>query len=114
MDSSCIFCRIIRGEAEAERVYEDEKVLVIRDINPQAPIHLLVLPKKHVASADHVGEDSGIWSYLMKAAAAVARDMGLPEQGYRLVVNCGRRAGQTVPHLHVHLLAGRPFRWPPG
>jgi len=98
---------------KADIVYSDEDVIVIRDIHPRAPVHLLVIPKTHVESADGV-DDPSLWSSLMGAAVRVARDMGLSADGYRLVVNCGAKAGQTVFHLHVHLLAGRSFGWPPG
>lgn len=110
---SCIFCQIAEGRLPAEILYEDEEVLVFRDVAPQAPVHLLVIPRKHVACASDV-DDGRTWSALMSAAVSVARQSGLVEQGFRLVVNNGEEAGQTIPHLHVHLLAGRSFRWPPG
>lgn len=113
MSDDCVFCRIIKGELPAQFVYKDEKVVVIRDINPQAPTHLLVIPKKHVSSADEV-EDPSLWSEVMGVATKVAKDLGLVEDGYRVVLNCGDRAGQTIYHLHVHVLSGRFFRWPPG
>ncbi len=109
----CIFCRIARGLEKADVVYSDEDVIVIRDIHPIAPVHLLVIPRIHVESADKVADPS-VWSSVMGAAVRVARDMGLDPDGYRLVVNCGAGAGQTVFHLHAHLLAGRSFGWPPG
>jgi histidine triad (HIT) family protein len=110
---NCIFCRIAKGLEKADVVYSDEDVIVIRDIHPIAPVHLLVIPRIHVESADKVADPS-VWSSVMGAAVRVARDMGLGPDGYRLVVNCGAGAGQTVFHLHVHLLAGRSFGWPPG
>lgn len=113
MSDDCIFCRIIKGELPAQLVYKDEKVVVIRDINPQAPTHLLVIPREHVPSADKV-EDPSLWSQVMGVATKVAKDLGLVEDGYRVVLNCGDRAGQTIYHLHVHVLSGRFFRWPPG
>ncbi|AER67073.1 histidine triad (HIT) protein [Thermovirga lienii DSM 17291] len=113
MSDDCIFCRIIKGELPAQFVYKDEKVVVIRDINPQAPTHLLVIPREHVPSADKV-EDPSLWSQVMGVATKVAKDLGLVEDGYRVVLNCGDRAGQTIYHLHVHVLSGRFFRWPPG
>ena len=113
MNDDCVFCRILNGELPAHFVYKDEKVAVIWDINPQAPTHLLVIPREHISSADQV-EDPSLWSVLMGTATKVARDLGLVEDGYRVVVNCGDRAGQTVHHLHVHLLSGRFFQWPPG
>lgn len=110
---SCVFCQIAEGRLPAEIYYEDEEVLVLRDVAPQAPVHLLVIPRRHVASASEV-DDGQIWSVVMAAAVAAARRLGLVEKGFRLVVNSGDEAGQTIPHLHVHLLAGRSFRWPPG
>ncbi|MGB4209927.1 MAG: histidine triad nucleotide-binding protein [Thermovirgaceae bacterium] len=113
MDHVCPFCRIVDGHEKADIVYSDHDVMVIRDIHPRAPVHLLVIPKRHVGCADDV-EDPAVWSPIMGAAVRVARELGLRESGYRLVVNCGADAGQTVNHLHVHLLAGRVFGWPPG
>lgn len=113
MNRKCIFCEIIKGDQKADIVFEDEDILVIRDISPQAPIHLLVIPKEHIPSASQV-DDPYIWAKLMNNATIVARNLGLDEDGYRLVVNCGSMACQTVPHLHIHLLAGRQFHWPPG
>jgi histidine triad (HIT) family protein len=113
MGEKCIFCEIVKGSLESEKVYEDNDVVVIRDIHPQAPIHLLVIPKVHVPSAAEV-DDPDIWAKLMNNATIVARKLGLEKDGYRLVINCGSMACQTVPHLHVHLLAGRQFHWPPG
>jgi len=113
LDHECPFCRIVQGRGKADIVYSDKDVVVIRDIHPKAPVHLLVIPKRHVGSADDI-EDPSIWSTVMDAAVKVARELDLREGGYRLVVNCGADAGQTVNHLHVHLLAGRVFGWPPG
>jgi histidine triad (HIT) family protein len=113
MMSECIFCKIARGEIPAEFVYKDEKVFVIRDVNPQAPTHLLVIPTQHVTSAADVG-DPEIWTSIMGRAVQIARDLGLDKEGFRMVVNTGEQSGQTVPHLHLHLLSGRNFGWPPG
>jgi len=113
LDHECPFCRIVQGRGKADIVYSDNDVVVIRDIHPKAPVHLLVIPKRHVGSADDI-EDPSTWSTVMDAAVKVARELDLREGGYRLVVNCGAGAGQTVNHLHVHLLAGRVFGWPPG
>ncbi|NCC95312.1 MAG: histidine triad nucleotide-binding protein [Synergistales bacterium] len=112
MSQSCPFCRIVSGELRADIVYEDEACLAFRDIAPQAPSHILIIPKDHVPSASHV-EDEVLWVSLMVAVREVVRRIS-PDSGYRLVVNCGEDAGQTVPHLHVHLLSGRPLGWPPG
>lgn len=113
MNSKCVFCEIIRGNRKADLVYEDQDTIAIRDISPQAPTHLLIIPKEHIPSASEVN-DPRIWAKLMNNATIVARNLGLDKGGYRLVINCGSMACQTVPHLHVHLLAGRQFHWPPG
>jgi histidine triad (HIT) family protein len=110
----CIFCRIIRGEAPAKKVYEDERALVFEDINPQAPTHVLIIPKKHIVGLKEAQpEDAEIIGYLHLVAAQIARQRGI-EDGYRTVFNVGPRAGQSVFHLHLHLLGGRSLRWPPG
>jgi len=110
---SCVFCQIAEGRLPADVLFEDDDVLVIRDIAPKAPVHLLVFPRKHLTSAVEV-DDGSLWSKLMTVAVSTAKRMELVERGFRLVVNTGDEAGQTIPHLHVHLLAGRSFRWPPG
>ena len=112
-DADCLFCRIVADEIPADRVHEDEAVIVFRDMNPAAPTHLLAIPRRHVASADELTEGDGellaaLFGALRRAAAAA----GL--QDYRIVTNVGARAGQSVFHLHLHLLGGRPFSWPPG
>ncbi|MCF6192059.1 MAG: histidine triad nucleotide-binding protein [Candidatus Hydrothermae bacterium] len=109
----CIFCRIAAGEIPADKVYEDDRVVAFRDINPQAPTHVLLIPKKHVESVARL-EDPELAGYLMEKAAAVARSLGLEDKGYRLVINHGPLAGQSVFHLHIHILGGRPLSWPPG
>jgi histidine triad (HIT) family protein len=110
----CIFCRIIRGEAPAKKVYEDERAFVFEDINPQAPTHVLIIPKKHIVGLKEAQtEDAEIIGYLHLVAAQIARQRGI-EDGYRTVFNVGPRAGQSVFHLHLHLLGGRLLRWPPG
>lgn len=110
----CIFCRIIRGEAPARKVYEDEQAFVFEDINPQAPTHVLIIPKKHIVGLKQAqAEDAEIIGYLHLVAAHIARQRGI-EDGYRTVFNVGPRAGQSVFHLHLHLLGGRSLRWPPG
>jgi histidine triad (HIT) family protein len=110
---SCLFCKIIKGEIPSSKVYEDEAVFAFNDINPQAPTHILVIPKAHVSSVAKVLEAEQIGQVLIKAAD-IAREAGLEEKGYRLVSNHGADAGQTVFHLHVHILGGRPMAWPPG
>ena len=111
--SDCIFCKIARGEIPSNFVYEDENVAAFNDVNPQAPVHVLVIPKKHIASSAAV-DDSSVWSSLMSSAVKIARKLGLEENGYRMVINTGEQGGQTVPHLHLHMLAGRNLGWPPG
>ncbi len=113
MDGKCLFCEISAGRIPAETVYADEDVIVIRDIKPQAPVHLLVIPREHVESAAHVRKPE-VGAKVMDCAVQTASRLGIDPEGYRLVVNCGTQAGQTIPHLHIHLLAGRSFRWPPG
>lgn len=114
-DPECIFCRIISGVLPATRVYEDEFVMAIDDIHPVAPVHKLLMPLVHIASAADLREEDGPWlGRLFAVGARLAAAAGLPERGYRLVINTGREGGQTVPHLHVHLIGGRPFTWPPG
>lgn len=113
--AECVFCRISRGEIPATVVHEDEDLLVFEDLNPQAPTHLLIIPRAHIASVDDLRDDEReLAGGLFLAARDVARSRGVAEDGYRLVVNTGRDGGQTVDHLHVHLLAGRPLSWPPG
>jgi histidine triad (HIT) family protein len=111
--ADCLFCRICSGEARADRVHEDEHAVAIRDINPAAPTHVLVLPRKHVATLADLGpEDDALVAHLTRVAVRVAREEGLRD--FRTVVNCGAGAGQSVFHLHVHVLGGRPLGWPPG
>ncbi|MDG1482972.1 MAG: histidine triad nucleotide-binding protein [Myxococcota bacterium] len=110
-----IFAKIIAGEIPAERLYEDEHVVAFRDINPQAPVHVLVVPRKPLISVAHAdAEDAELLGRLLLAAARVARELGLEPGGYRLVTNIGDQGGQSVYHLHVHLLGGRQMSWPPG
>ncbi len=110
----CLFCRVLRGEARSEKVYEDELSYAIEDINPQAPTHVLIIPKKHIAGLkEAVPEDEPIIGHLHLVAAKLARERGI-EDGYRTVFNVGPKSGQSVFHLHLHLLGGRVLRWPPG
>lgn len=110
----CLFCKIVSGAIPAKRLYEDEHVLAFPDINPQAPVHVLLIPKKHLASHAHAtAEDAAMLGQLISAAGEVARAQNLGN-GYRLVINTGPDGGQTVDHLHVHLLGGRHMTWPPG
>ncbi len=111
----CVFCRIVERRSPAKIVYEDEEIVVIEDINPQAPVHLLVIPRQHLPSLkEATPEDSPLLGRLLSAAARLARERHLETKGYRTVVNTGSWAGQSVDHLHVHVLGGRVFHWPPG
>lgn len=113
--SDCPFCRIVRREARADVVLEDDDVLAFRDVRPQAPVHILIIPKRHVESlAGAADGDAGLLGKLLLAARDLARREGIDATGYRIVANRGRGAGQTVFHLHVHLLGGRAMGWPPG
>jgi histidine triad (HIT) family protein len=115
MPSECLFCRIIAGQLPASQVYSDDSVVAIRDIAPQAPTHILLLSRKHIASVADVGEkDRDLLGKILAVGAELAAREGVAIDGYRLVVNTGRNGGQTVDHLHVHLLGGRPMAWPPG
>lgn len=110
-----VFDRILSGEIPAPRVHEDEHCIVIRDINPQAPVHLLVIPRKAIATIDDASEaDKALLGHLTWVAAQVARREGLAADGYRLVWNCRSNGGQEVPHIHLHVLGGRQMKWPPG
>ena len=112
--SDCLFCKIIERKIPARKVYEDEKVFVIEDINPQAPTHVLILPKKHLEGLNTAkAEDAEIIGYCQLIAAKLGRERGI-EDGYRTVYNVGPKSGQSVFHLHLHLLGGRVLRWPPG
>ncbi len=114
-DPNCIFCKIAAGEIESEIVHADERVVAFRDTNPQAPTHVLVVPRKHIATIDDIEEgDAEDVGRLFLVAAGIARQEGIDRSGYRVVMNCGEGAGQSVFHIHLHLLGGRPFRWPPG
>lgn len=114
-DPACAFCRIVAGALPATQVYSDEQVVAFRDTNPQAPTHVLVVPRRHVPSVARIGqEDGALLAHLVAAANQVARDAGIADTGYRLVINNGPQAGQTVGHLHVHVLGGRRMSWPPG
>lgn len=111
----CLFCRMVAGEIPNRTVYEDERVLAFYDINPEAPVHILLIPKQHLASLAEVQErDQELLGHLQVCAAKIARDAGLAGTGYRLVCNAGEDGGQTVNHLHYHLLGGRSMQWPPG
>lgn len=113
--NNCLFCRIITGEIKGDIVYQDGSVVAFRDINPQAPVHILIVPRKHIATVlDLEDGDKGLIGDIFSAAAKLAKEQGVSKDGFRVVVNCGPGAGQTVYHVHFHLLGGRPFVWPPG
>lgn len=113
---NCLFCKIIGGDIPSEKVYEDDLCVAIKDISPQAPTHLLIIPHEHFASLDKADEThhKELLGHLLLTCAAIAREKGFAENGYRVVINTNGDGGQTVFHLHVHLLAGRPFVFPPG
>lgn len=111
----CIFCKIARGDIPAKVVYEDERVIAFNDINPQSPVHILIIPKKHIPTILDIEErDCGLIGHIHRVAADLARRSGVAEEGFRIVTNCNAGAGQTVFHLHFHLLGGRKLAWPPG
>jgi histidine triad (HIT) family protein len=113
--SDCLFCRIARKEIPASVIFENERLLAFNDINPQAPLHALVIPKQHIATlSDVTAEDTALVGEMVRAAAAIARDKGYAERGFRTVFNTNADAGQTVFHIHLHVLAGRGLSWPPG
>ncbi len=113
--ADCIFCKIIDRKIESHIVYEDSEVLAFEDLRPQAPVHVQIIPKTHIARVLELTEGTADWmGKLVLVANALARERGVAEPGYRLVLNCNPGAGQSVYHLHLHLLGGRPMRWPPG
>ncbi|MBE6764940.1 MAG: histidine triad nucleotide-binding protein [Ruminococcaceae bacterium] len=110
----CLFCKIVAGEIPSTKVYEDDTVFAFRDISPQAPEHILIIPKCHIPSPAHIDEsNSAVVAHIFEVAAKLAKELKL-ENGYRMVANCGEDGGQTVGHLHFHMLAGRLLAWPPG
>lgn len=113
--TDCIFCKIAEGTIPADKVYEDEQVVAFRDLNPQAPVHVLVIPRKHIATLnDLTEEECALLGRLQWVATHLARQEGIAEDGYRTVMNCNADGGQSVYHLHMHLLGGRQMEWPPG
>ncbi len=113
--TDCIFCKIANKELASDIVYEDEQAVAFRDINPQAPVHVLVIPRKHVAGIKSAtADDEAIVGHCVLLARSIAQQEGLAERGYRIVINSGADAGESVPHLHVHVLGGRQLGWPPG
>jgi len=112
---SCIFCRIAAKEVQSKIAYEDEEVVAFHDINPQAPVHVLIVPRKHIPTLNDAGEeDQALLGKMMLVAQKLAKELGIADSGYRLVLNTNRGAGQSIFHIHLHLLGGRLFHWPPG
>lgn len=113
--TDCLFCKFVSGEFKTDVVYENDDVFAFNDINPQAPTHVLIIPKKHIATINDLElEDEALVGKLYSAASHIAKENGFAEDGYRVVMNCNAAAGQTVFHIHLHLLAGRQLTWPPG
>jgi histidine triad (HIT) family protein len=111
--ADCLFCKMVAGEIKPNVVFEDEHVLAFRDINPQAPVHILIIPKQHIATLNDL-DDPVIASQLLLTTALLAKQEGLADDGYRTVINCNKKGGQEVYHLHLHLLGDRQMTWPPG
>nr|WP_320115569.1 histidine triad nucleotide-binding protein [uncultured Desulfuromonas sp.] len=115
MPDNCLFCKIVAGEIPAEIVYEDDLVVAFKDIDPQAPIHILIIPRKHIRGMNDIeADDEQVLARIHFAAVTLARQLEIAEPGYRLVNNCNEHGGQAVGHLHYHLLGGRQLNWPPG
>jgi len=115
MSDDCIFCKIVAGDIPSNKVHEDDEVVAFHDISPKAPTHILVIPRRHIASLDETSEgDAGLLGRMMLVSRKLARDQGLASRGYRVVTNCGDEGGQAVQHIHLHLLGGRRMSWPPG
>ena len=113
--TDCLFCRMVKGEIKPDVVFEDDEVLAFRDLNPQAPLHVLVIPKRHIATLNDLeASHASLMGKMYLAARQVAQQEGLAERGYRTVINCNAEAGQSVYHVHLHVLAGRAMHWPPG
>ena len=115
MSGNCLFCKVVSGEIPAAVVHRDDDLVAFKDINPQAPLHLLIIPTRHIATLNDVGEnDAALIGRMLRLAADLAKQNGHADRGYRTVFNCNSQAGQTVFHIHLHLLAGRSLTWPPG
>jgi len=111
--SDCIFCKIVKNEIPSEKIYEDDDYIAIKDINPQAPVHILVIPKKHIEKL-HNTDDEKLLGKMVIICSKIADKLGIKEKGYRIVINTNKWAGQSVDHIHFHLLGGRIMNWPPG
>ena len=113
--SNCLFCKIIEKQVPAKIMYEDDLCLAFEDVNPQAPVHVLVIPKKHIPTLLDLNEqDNNLMGHLIGISNKIARDKGIAERGFRLIINCNPESGQTVYHIHLHLIGGRTMQWPPG
>jgi histidine triad (HIT) family protein len=113
--ADCLFCKVVAGQVPATLVFQNDHVVAFKDITPRAPTHVLIVPRRHIATLNELSpEDDALVGEMVRAAAAIAKDQGLSERGYRTVFNCNAEAGQTVFHIHLHLLGGRPMTWPPG
>lgn len=113
--NECIFCKIVSGEIPCTKVYEDEKVLCFNDINPEAPVHVIMIPKKHIDSLNDISVvDSNLIAHIFMVSQNIAESLGIDKSGFRIVTNCGEDGGQSVQHIHFHLLGGRKMKWPPG
>ncbi len=113
--TNCIFCKIVKGEIPSKKIYEDDKVLAFHDIAPEAPVHFLVIPKEHIESANMINEEnSKIVAHIFTVINKIVRELNIADTGYRIVNNCGEQGGQTVHHVHFHVLGGRDLKWPPG
>ena len=111
----CIFCKIINGEIPSNKVYEDDTILAFYDIEPQAPVHVIIIPKEHITSANAITEEnSKVVAYIFEKIPEIAKKLGIFESGYRIINNCGKDGGQTVEHIHFHMMGGRPCLWPAG
>ncbi len=115
MNQDCIFCRIVSGQIPAKTVYEDDRLIAFHDVSPQAPVHVLLIPRAHISTLlETTDDDASLLGELQHRAVEIARELGLDKTGFRLVTNCLEDAGQSVFHIHLHLLGGRKFSWPPG
>ncbi|RKD27610.1 histidine triad (HIT) family protein [Caminicella sporogenes DSM 14501] len=113
--SECVFCKIVNKEIPSEIVYEDDKIIAFKDINPIAPVHVLFIPKNHIASLNDIdNENADVISHIFIKIREMVKELGISDEGYRVVSNCGALGGQTVDHIHFHLIGGRQFQWPPG
>jgi histidine triad (HIT) family protein len=113
--ADCLFCKVVAGQVPATLVFQNDRVVAFKDITPRAPTHVLIVPRRHIATLNDLSpEDDALVGEMVRAAAAIAKEQGLSERGYRTVFNCNAEAGQTVFHIHLHLLGGRSLRWPPG